>query len=203
MTRWGMVIDLKRCIGCNACAVACKAENGTPPGVFYTRTVTREVGEYPAVKRLYIPTLCNHCRNAPCERVCPTKATYRRADGIVLVDDKKCVGCRACYVACPYKNRFFLRKDLLQKGYFPEGLTAYERLKYAELTPGAVAKCTFCAHRIDGGSEPACVVTCPPEARVFGDLNDPTSNVRRLMRQRLARPLLAELGTEPSVYYVE
>jgi len=203
VTRWGMVIDLKRCIGCNACAVACKAEHGTPRGVFYTRTLSREVGQYPAVKRLYVPTLCNHCRSAPCERVCPTKATHRRPDGIVLVDDDKCIGCRACYVACPYKNRYFIKKEVLDRGYFAEGLTPFETLKYASFVPGTVVKCTFCAHRLDEGLEPACVITCPTEARVFGDLNDASSDVRRLIRQRLTSQLLAELGTEPSVYYVE
>ncbi|MCL5959220.1 MAG: 4Fe-4S dicluster domain-containing protein [Chloroflexi bacterium] len=203
MTRWGMVIDLKRCIGCDACTVVCKAENGTPKGVFFTRTLSREVGEYPDVKSLYIPTLCNHCRNAPCEQACPTKATYRRPDGIVLVDDTKCIGCRACYVARPYKNRFHLKKDLLEKGYFAEGLTPFEKLKYADFVPGTVGKCTFCVRRIDRGQEPACVVTYPTDARVFGDLSDPSSNIRRRIRQRIASQLLAELGTEPSVYYVE
>ncbi|MBI4318621.1 MAG: 4Fe-4S dicluster domain-containing protein [Chloroflexi bacterium] len=201
--RLGIVIDLKRCIGCNACTVACKSENGTPRGIFYTRTLTKEMGTYPDVKRVYLPVLCNHCRNAPCERVCPTGATYRREDGIVLIDHDKCVGCRACYVACPYKMRSHLKRDLLEKGYYETELTPFEKLKYATHTPGVVAKCTLCAHRIDEGLEPACVVTCPSEARVFGDLEDEGSKVRRLIRLRGARVLLPECDTEPSVHYVE
>jgi len=111
LSRWGMVIDLRRCIGCNACTVACKAEHGTPPGIFFTRVLAKEVGTYPAVKRLYIPVLCNHCQSAPCEEVCPTEATHRWNGGVVLVDSNKCMGCRACYEACPYQNRFYLDGD--------------------------------------------------------------------------------------------
>lgn len=203
MARWGMVIDLKRCVGCSACVVACKAENGTPPGIFFTKVMEQVAGEYPIVKKKFIPHLCNHCQEAPCEQVCPTGATYRREDGIVLVDYDKCVGCRSCYVACPYKNRTFLPKGRLKNGYFGRELTPFERVKYRKFQEGVVVKCTFCAERVDQGLEPACVNTCPAEARVFGDLEDPESKVSRLIRQRGGVQPLSEFNTNPSVFYLE
>jgi molybdopterin-containing oxidoreductase family iron-sulfur binding subunit len=197
-----MVIDLRRCIGCNACTAACKAEHGTPPGVLYSRVLVKEVGSFPAVKKLFVPLLCNHCRNAPCAQVCPTGATYKREDGIVLVDHDKCMGCRACYVACPYQNRFYLDGGVLAEGYFAGVLTPFEQAAYAEFCEGTVVKCTFCAHRIERGLLPACVLTCTTEARVFGDPDDPTSEVSRLVREEQATALLPERGTEPSVFYI-
>lgn len=202
MTRYGMVIDLKRCVGCYACVLACKSENGTPKGIFYTRVLDKEEGTFPNVKKTYVPVLCNHCKNAACERVCPTGATSKRADGIVLVDQNVCVGCRACYVACPYNNRYFLPKGVLGEGYYPGGLTPFEEVKYKELQEGVVTKCTLCVHRIDEGLEPACVNTCPSDARVFGDLDDPNSKVSRLLRQRKGVQPLPECDTDPSVYYL-
>ncbi|MBI4321929.1 MAG: 4Fe-4S dicluster domain-containing protein [Chloroflexi bacterium] len=202
MTRLGMVIDLKRCIGCHACTMACKAENGTPRGVFFTRVLDKEEGTYPNLKKAFIPVICNHCVNAPCERVCPTGATSKRADGIVLVDHSVCVGCRACYVACPYNNRFFLAKGSLSKGYYDGAMTPFEEVKYKKWQEGTVAKCTFCVERVDQGLDPACVNTCPTEARVFGDLDDPDSKVSRLLRQRKGVQALPECDTDPSVYYL-
>lgn len=202
MTRWGMVIDLARCIGCNACTVACKIENGTPPGVYFTRVYTEETGTYPDVKTTYVPALCNHCAESPCEKVCPTGATYKRPDGIVVVDRDACIGCRYCMMACPYNNRFFIHRGDLARGYYGER-TPFEDLKWSAFTEGTVIKCTFCAHRVDEGLEPACVVTCPTEARVFGDLADPDSKVSRLIRERGGRQPLPEAGTNPSVYYLE
>jgi molybdopterin-containing oxidoreductase family iron-sulfur binding subunit len=121
MATWGMVFDLRRCIGCNACAVACKQENSLPHDVFFTRTLSEEVGEYPVVTRMYIPTLCNHCGDAPCERVCPTGATYTREDGIVMVDENVCIGCGSCMVACPYDARTLLEPGHLKDGLFMNG----------------------------------------------------------------------------------
>ena len=201
MTRWAMVIDLQRCVGCNACTVACKAENGTPQGVFYCMVLERMTGTYPDAQREFIPVLCNHCEEPPCQKVCPTGATYTRDDGIVLADDQKCIGCRACYVACPYNRRYFLRKEVLRSGYYGE-LTPYERTKYAEHEPGTVVKCTFCAHRVDQGLEPACVITCCTRARIFGDLDDPESEVSRIVAQERTTQLLPEAGTEPRVFYL-
>jgi molybdopterin-containing oxidoreductase family iron-sulfur binding subunit len=202
MTRWGMVIDLARCVGCNACTVACKIENGTPPDHYWARVYTEETGTFPAVKTTYVPALCNHCADAPCVKVCPTGASHQRDDGIVLVDQDKCIGCRACMLACPYSNRFYLRKGELETGYHGER-TAFEDAKWQWFTEGTVTKCTFCAHRVDDGLEPACVVTCPTDARIFGDLDDPQSRPSTLIRERNGLQPLAELGTNPSVYYVE
>jgi molybdopterin-containing oxidoreductase family iron-sulfur binding subunit len=202
MARWGMVVDLKRCIGCSACVVACKAENATPKGVFFTRVFDQVSGEYPIVQKKFIPVLCNHCQEAPCEKVCPTGATYRREDGIVLVDEDKCVGCRTCYVACPYKNRYYIKKGAYLDGYFGE-LTPYEKLKYKDKQEGVVQKCTFCYKRVDQGLQPSCVNTCPAGARIFGDLEDPESEVSRLIRQRGGYQPLADYQTEPAVYYLE
>ncbi len=199
MVRYGMVIDLKKCIGCHTCTIACKAENGTRPGIFWNLVLDQEAGHYPAVKRTFIPTLCMHCDNAPCVQACPTGASYTREDGLVLIDQKKCVGCRYCMLACPYKARYF-NKDHV--GYFSQGYTPYEELLYKEHNTGVVEKCTFCAHRIDKDEEPACVKDCPMKARTFGDLSDPCSEVSQLIRSRYGSRFLQELGTEPSVYYL-
>lgn len=203
MTRWGMVIDLARCVGCNACTVACKIENGTPADHYWARVYTEETGTFPDVKTTYVPALCNHCADAPCVTVCPTGASHQRDDGIVLVDQDKCIGCRACMMACPYSNRFYLKKGELQTGYQGDARTVFEDTKWQWFTEGTVTKCTFCAHRVDDGLEPACVVTCPTEARIFGDLDDPESRPSTLIRDRNGLQPLAELGTNPSVYYVE
>lgn len=198
-----MVIDLRRCIGCNACTIACQQENGIPPDIFYTRVLTRETGEFPKVKMLFLPVLCNHCADPPCEKICPSGATYIREDGIVSIDKDKCIGCEACYVACPYKNRFYIpRKWDKKSGYFGNLVSKLEEKQYKEYTSGTSFKCTLCAHRIDEGLEPACVITCPTEARVFGDLNDPNSKVADLILKKGGVQLLGELNTNPSVYYV-
>ncbi len=203
MAHYGMAIDLKRCIGCNACTVACKAENGTPKGVFFTKVLEQVTGEFPIVRKKYVPVLCYHCKEASCERVCPTGATYKQPDGIVLVDYDKCVGCRSCYVACPYKNRYFIPKGHLQQGYYGNRLTPFEQKKYPKYQEGVVVKCTFCAERVSQGQRPACVVTCPAAARIFGDLEDPDSEISRLIRQRGGTQPLSDYNTEPSVYYLE
>lgn len=197
-----MVIDLDRCVGCNACTVACKIENGTPPDHYWARVYTEETGTYPGTKTTYLPVLCNHCEDAPCVTVCPTGASYQRKDGIVLINQDKCIGCRFCMMACPYANRFYLRKGQLEAGYHGER-TDFEDAKWEAFTEGTVTKCTFCAHRVDDGLEPACVVTCPTDARIFGDLEDPESKPSKLIRERDGRQPLEELGTNPSVYYLQ
>ncbi len=204
MSRWGMVLDLKRCIGCNACAVACKQENTTPPGIHFTKTVSEEIGTYPNVTRAYVPLICNHCEDAPCERACPTGATYTREDGIVMVDKNKCIGCKACATACPYKNRFILNKKAMKAGYHGEGrLTPFEEQGYQRWLAGTATKCTFCHDRVDNHREPACVVTCPTEARVFGDLDDPNSKVRQLIQSRKGYQPHPEFNTKPKVFYID
>ncbi len=197
--RRGMLIDLKRCIGCHACTIACKLEHATPPGVFYTRVLEMEVGKFPSAKRVFLPVLCNHCQDAPCLHACPSGATTQAADGTVLVDKDKCIGCKACIVACPYDARFFL--DKLQ-GYFGDELTPFEKVGYRAHREGTVTKCDFCAERTASGLEPACVQTCPTVARVFGDLDDPLSEVSGLIREHDCFQLRPELGTRPSVYYI-
>jgi len=202
MARYGMVIDLKRCIGCNSCTLACKQENGTPEGVHFARVVTREVGTYPATKRTFLPVLCNHCSDAPCAEACPTGATHIRADGIVMVDREKCIGCRACNVACPYMNRHFVAKGLLM-GYGTDGLTPYEAIKFMDFEEGTNIKCTLCAPRVDRGLEPACVITCPTDARVFGDVEDPNGKLQGLIKDRKGWSLSPEYNTKPNVFYLD
>ncbi len=204
MARLGMVFDLKRCIGCNACVVACKQENSLPKGVFFTRTLSEEYGVYPSVKRVYIPTLCNHCEDPPCEKVCPSGATYVRDDGIVMVDGEQCIGCGACAVACPYNARSQVTKESLEKGLYGTGkLTPFEEDGYKRFTPGTMIKCDFCSQRVDADLDPACVVTCPTDARIFGDLDDPGSKPSRLIRERGGRTPLADKNTKPKVYYID
>ena len=198
MTRLGMVIDLKLCIACNACTVACKAENGTPPDVFWGRVLEREEGKYPTARRIMIPVLCNHCQDPPCLRACPTGATIQREDGIVDVDYDNCAGCKACITACPYDARFFVEN---LKGYFGDSLTPYEMVSYRRHQEGVVEKCNFCTDRVHAGLQPACVQVCPTSCRHFGDLDDPLSEVSQLLRNRNHFQLLSSLGTKPSVYY--
>ena len=199
--RLGMVIDLKRCVGCNACTLACKQEHGTPAGMHFARVITHEVGTYPNSTRTFLPVLCNHCLDAPCAQVCPTGATYIRPDGIVMVENKKCIGCRACAVACPYMNRHFIAEGMLQDGR--GHLSPFELVKFAEFEEGTMSKCILCAHRVDEGLEPACVVTYPTECRIFGDLDDENGPLQRLIRERNGSVLLPECNTRPSVYYLE
>ena len=199
MVRYGMVIDLKRCVGCLSCTLACKVENCTGPGVFWNFVEDEEVGSYPSVIRRLIPRACMHCENPPCVDACPTGASYQQEDGIVLVDYDKCVGCQSCIVACPYGARYFIKEN---KGYFEIGVTPYEEVGFTKHRPGVVEKCTFCTDRLEEGGEPACVQACPVKARTFGDLNDPHSKVSELIRSRHGSQLHKDLGTDPSVYYL-
>lgn len=198
--RLGMVIDLKRCIGCFGCQVACKAENGTRPGTTYARVVKRESGTYPEVRRLSIPVLCMHCSDPPCIEVCPTGASQARSDGVVFIDDEVCVGCRACVMACPYGARYYQDRERV---YFGDaGPTPFERSRYGAHATGVVEKCDFCRPRLERGLEPACVANCMCQARIFGDLDDPESAVSRLIREKGGFQLNAELRTNPGVYYL-
>ncbi|MBI2917125.1 MAG: 4Fe-4S dicluster domain-containing protein [Chloroflexi bacterium] len=197
--RYGMVIDLKRCIGCRACVVACKAENGTPPGMFWREVYQWEYGKYPRVGRTYLPRPCMHCKEPACLNVCPSGATQKRADGIVWVDHDKCIGCRYCINACPYDARYFLAKI---RPYYPQGFTPYEEVMYQRFRTGVVYKCDFCKDRLDQGLNPACVDTCLAKACNIGDLDDPDSEVSRLIASRHGFQLSPEAGTEPSVYYL-
>lgn len=211
--RYGMVIDLQRCIACRACTVACKQENKTPPRIFYTYVSEGEVGQYPNVRRINIPAPCFHCENPPCVPACPIQATSKRQeDGIVVVDYEKCQGLGYCVDACPYGKRFI-----------DEGQNYHEVPNEFDRTPSPeykenrirkpnqapiwkVRKCTFCLHRQDDDgnyiSMPACAQTCMAKAIHFGDLNDRESEVSRLLRTRKWMRLKEEAGTEPNVYYL-
>jgi phenylacetyl-CoA:acceptor oxidoreductase subunit 1 len=216
MTRWGMVLDLKKCVNCYACMIACKQEHFLPPGVYWNRLLVSETGEYPRVTKLVYPLLCNHCQEAACVDVCPTGASTRREDGIVTIDPDECVGCGYCVIACPYQQRTMYADD--NKEFFPgQGHTELEVIGQTlyPLQPGTVVKCNFCMERIDNGMKqglkpgidreatPACVNACMVKARHFGDLHDPDSEVSMLIRARKGYPLHPEWGTEPSVYYVD
>jgi len=212
MPRWGMVIDLLKCIGCYGCQMSCKAEHATPPGVTLARVEVSETGTYPNVTRVNLPLLCMQCNNPPCESVCPTKATQQRADGIVWVDEEKCIGCKYCMIACPYGARYFVEDT---NAYFgDQGLTPYETAGYAHHRPGVVQKCDYCRHRLDDGmakglvpgvdreATPACVINCMAKARFFGDLDDPTSEVSQLVARAQAFQLNPEFGTDPNTHYL-
>jgi len=198
--RYGMVIDLKRCVGCNACTLACRAQNGTPTGIHYHRVEKHEVGKYPAARMEFRPIPCMHCQEPACLKVCPTGATYKRDDGVVLIDQNKCMGCRYCILACPYDVR---RSVMRTESYFDHDLvTPYEEKKRRNLDKGTAVKCTFCVDRLDEGLLPACVDTCPTLARTFGDLDDPESEVSVLVIRNKGIVLKEEFGTKPSVYYI-
>ena len=197
--RWGMVVDLKLCIGCNTCVLACKAGRGTTNGIFNNKVLEEEVGKFPHSRRIFWPTRCNHCEEPPCHEVCPTGATSQRDDGIVMVDSKKCIGCKACILACPYGARTVL-EDI--PFYFGAFQTPYEGIVYPEYRRGAVHKCDFCADRLDEGLKPYCVESCITGALIFGDLDDPSSDVNHALRERrISFKLKDELGTRPSISY--
>lgn len=176
---YGMVIDLRRCIGCHACSVSCKAEYEVPLGATRSWVEYVEKGDYPNVARSFLPRLCNHCSKPQCVDVCPTGATWKREkDGVVVVDPEVCIGCKYCIQACPYDARFIN----------PE--------------TGSADKCDFCIHRVSKGVAPSCVNACIGEARVFGDLNDPESEVAKLVANNPVSVLRQEMGTEPNVFYI-
>jgi molybdopterin-containing oxidoreductase family iron-sulfur binding subunit len=198
--KYALVIDLLKCMGCNACTVACRAERGTPAEISYTRVRLTEAGKYPDARMRYLPISCMQCQEPRCVEACPNEATYKRDDGIVLIDANKCVGCGACVVACPYGSRQILKK---MASYYPDNHpTPYEAFKQKRLAKGVAVKCDFCLHRLEKNRLPACVETCPGLARIFGDLDDPNSEVRQIIARFGGRRLQEELGTEPSIIYI-
>lgn len=199
MTRYGMIIDTKKCIGCHACTVACKAEQNVPSNIFWTTILEKEIGIFPKVTRFFLPVLCNHCRNPWCVYVCPTGATYQRNDGIVMMDYEHCIGCRACAEACPYRARTFVKDE---RTFYADGKTVFIKPVEKPILRGVSSKCNFCFHRIDKGKVPACVEVCPTECRIFGDLDDKESKVFNLLGSGNLVQLLPEKGTNPSVYYI-
>lgn len=175
--RWVKVLDQSRCIGCHACTTACKSENAVPLGVTRTYVKSVDVGAFPQTRRFFQVTRCNQCEDAPCVTACPTSAMFKRPDGIVDFDKTVCIGCKACIAACPYDAIFINPED------------------------HSAEKCNFCAHRIDGGLEPACVVVCPVEAILVGDLNDPDSAVARIVNRQPVAVRRPEKATRPNVFY--
>ena len=212
LTRWAMVIDLRRCLrdrGCTDCFAACHRAHNVPEfpdRAHEVKWIWREPFEraFPAQGSRYteavfrgtpVPVLCNHCDNPPCVRVCPTQATWKREDGIVMMDWHRCIGCRYCAAACPYGSRSFNWLD--------------PRPHIAALTPdfptraaGVVEKCNFCEERLAEGLAPACVEACPEKALIFGNLEDPTSEVRELLRTHHTLRRKPELGTGPALHYI-
>lgn len=211
MTRYVMVADLRRCVGCQACTAACKEANATPPGVQWRRVLDIEVGEYPDVKRVFVPTGCQHCADPPCMHVCPTTATGQRADGIVTIDYDLCIGCAYCAVACPYEARF---KVDTPKFAFGEEASVSEQARFDDKKVGVATKCTFCVDRIDAGvaaglvpgrdpqATPVCVNTCISGTLAFGDIEDPKSDVSRLLAENKWFRMHEEAGTAPGFYYL-
>lgn len=176
---YGFIIDNRKCIGCHACSTACKSENEVPLGVNRTWVKYVETGRYPDVRRHFQVTRCNHCANPPCVRICPVTAMYQRADGIVEFDARSCIGCKACLQACPYDAIYI----------DPETHTA--------------AKCHFCAHRVELGLEPACVVVCPEHAIIAGDMDDPGAEISRMLAVHDVTVRKPEQGTAPKLFYIE
>lgn len=178
MPRYGMAIDKRTCMGCAACVVACKVENRVDEDAFRCRVTQRSLGEFPNVQLEILSERCNQCSDAPCVWNCPTGASHYAEGGVVLVDEDRCTGCKACLAACPYDARFINSR-------------------------GVAEKCTFCLHRVKEGLEPACVSTCPSRAMIFGDLDDPSSLLSRTLGARRHRALKPEAGTKPNLFYLE
>ena len=210
MTKYGMVIDQERCIGCHACSTACLEENNVGLDHVWNRVLTEggdnidtPAGTYPedgsdgtgSMSMQYQPTACQHCENAPCVKVCPVNATYKRDDGIVEIDYDKCIGCRYCMAACPYNARVFNFDS-------PEHVPSEGTGNVPERPQGVVEKCTFCTHRVEEDLDPACVVACPADARIFGDLDDPESTVSKYVNKYEPEQLLEETEADPKTYYV-
>lgn len=182
--QYGMVIDARKCKGCHACSVACKSEFDVPLGVVRSWVEFVEKGDFPNVERKFMPRLCNNCSDAPCVKICPVEAAYKREeDGIVVFDQEACIACKKCVdgdeklPGCPYDSAFM------------------------NPVTGKAQKCDFCAHRVSEGVMPSCVNTCPSRARIFGDINDPTSEVSKLIAKG-AKPLYPGKGTKPNVFYI-
>lgn len=224
MARWGMVIDLDRCTGCQACVIACKQENNVPYCEPSEAEKGRRIswisircvvdGSLPDVNLKFMPILCQHCDRPPCIDVCPTGATYKNQEGIVAQIYPRCIGCRYCANACPYSIKYF--------NWFaprwPEEMTRMQNPDVSVRPRGVIEKCTFCHHRLMKGKEraksegrpftekdykPACVQSCPTSAMAFGDLDDPNSDVSRLAKSERAFRFLEELGTQPKVIYLK
>ncbi|MCF6246022.1 MAG: 4Fe-4S dicluster domain-containing protein [Desulfobacula sp.] len=226
MPRYAMVIDLQRCTGCSACSISCRNENNVPDGIYWANKITETSGVFPNVRYHYIPTLCNHCENAPCVRGCPTRAMHKLENGITMHNPKKCIGCKYCEFNCPYGVIYFNwtqpHKPWKNNNKVLDGTTSpkeevkkvggktipYYNPEREDTLPGirqkgVVEKCTFCDHRVRRGKLPRCVDACPADARIFGDMNDPDSKVRQLLGKFRPFRLREQIGTEPHVFYIK
>lgn len=205
--KYGMYIDLDKCVACQACTIACKMENNCSEGSQWARVVAvGPKGEYPRVKMTFIPTPCQHCENAPCVKVCPVNATYKRRDGIIMQDTKKCIGCKKCMAACPYGVRFFNKGTPFVESVDGvaawDGVPAFVNPEVKVRPREVVEKCTFCVHRIDKGIKvPACVEACPAQCMVFGDLDDPKSDINKHIEHKRTFQLKPDQKTKPKLYY--
>lgn len=226
MPRYAMAIDLDRCMGCRACMEACKVENNTPDAAFWMYVFRFVEGEYPDVNVTFMPRPCQHCDNAPCAKVCPVGARYKQADGLVLSDFDRCIGCRYCEVACPYGVNYFNWKHPEENYYLEWDDPELEEVTGGAIPPyanpdlgqphgaegrnvagggqvkGVTEKCTFCVQRLEKGLQPACVANCPVNVFAFGDLDDPGSAVSMAVAGRSHFSLLEEAGTKPRVLYI-
>ena len=220
--RWGMVIDLAKCVGCHACTLGCVAENKLPPGVVYRPVLEEEIGTYPEVRRRFLPRPCMQCQKPPCVKVCPVKATYKNTQGVTVVNYDRCIGCRYCLVACPYAARTsdfgewytndtpekpgkVLGRKTAANGYETNPATEYGKPwpKRGKGSPiGNARKCHFCLHRVAVGMLPNCVTTCIGRATIFGDRTDSKSLIYEMLGSPRIKRLKEELGTQPAVYYL-
>ena len=176
--KWVMIIDQNKCVQCHACTLACQNQNSLAPKEYFNRLEEREQGSFPKYRRRIIPVQCQHCDNPPCVDVCPVGASYKRKDGVVMVNFGTCIGCKYCILACPYGVRVVNKAE------------------------GYIHKCTFCIEFVEQGQKPACQTTCPMGVRTFGDLNDPNDPVHAILASKKTVKLLAELKTLPSIYYI-
>jgi Fe-S-cluster-containing dehydrogenase component len=222
--RWVMVIDTRKCVGCHACTIGCVAENKLPPGVVYRPVVTEEFGTFPNVQIRFTPRPCMQCDNPPCVPVCPVNATWKRPDGVVVIDYDKCIGCRYCLTACPYGARtsdfgtYYTdeaaagapsgdHRPLQGPHAAWEDRPNHEYAKHwsrrgHQSPAGNARKCHFCLHRLEKGQLPVCSTTCIARANYFGDANDPDSLVNELMVRHNVQTLLPHHGTKPRVFYI-
>jgi len=198
MARYGMVVDLKRCVGCNACVVACKSEHNAPNGVLFTTVLEKEMGTFPHCNRVFVPVLCNHCDVPVCAQVCPTKATHKRPDGIVFIEYAKCIGCCACIEHCPITSD----AGPGQAHALPRRHHGVREARGQQILNKVASKCDLCYHRVETGRRPACVEVCPTKARVFGDLADPSSEANTLVKEHGGWQMLPEKQTQPCVFYI-
>ena len=208
--RWGMVIDLNRCVGCQTCTIACKHANDTQPGVQWRRVIDVEFGTFPDVERVFMVVGCQHCAEPPCVPVCPTGATRRRDDGLVTMNYDQCIGCASCAVACPYQARTIAHGHSWYYGVE----TAQENHSRHREREGVAQKCTFCIDKIDQAMDrdltpgtdwdvtPACAASCIAQAIHFGNLNDPASNISQLVRDEPSFRMHEELGADPQIRYL-